>query len=322
MGDGSHFGGTRDPERVRWLAVADRERKEREDRKEELTALRARIAELEGEVGRLRCVEQTSGELCPACGWRGIRGDDGCAFCSFDAAGNPVGAEVLRLRQACLREQENTSNAELRVAELEGEVGRLTKERDEARKAADVWKVVGAGAVGAVSDQNDANDALLERLDAAIARAEAAEAREAGLSNAVAFLWAAYRSATADRAVLTHNECRLEGHLESVHAALNRVAGFDPLEAALAAPAPSVPCSNCERLDDHLRGCRDERDAALARATAAEAREAGLREAVRKYVAWSNGEGGDGDTLFDAMRVSVELLQAIAAAPAKGDDKP
>jgi hypothetical protein len=64
-----------------------------------------------------------------------------------------------------------------------------------------------------------------------------------------------------------------------------------------------------------LRGV--EYNAALARATAAEAREAGLREAVRKYVAWSNGEGGDGDTLFDAMRVSVELLQAIAAAPAK-----
>jgi hypothetical protein len=25
--------------------------------------------------------EQTTGDECPACGWRGIRGDDGCAFC-------------------------------------------------------------------------------------------------------------------------------------------------------------------------------------------------------------------------------------------------
>ena len=51
-----------------------------------VTVLRARVVELEAEVGRLRCVEQGSGELCPVCGWCGIRGDDGCAFCANEHA--------------------------------------------------------------------------------------------------------------------------------------------------------------------------------------------------------------------------------------------
>lgn len=37
----------------------------------EITALRARVAEL----------EQVSGDVCPTCGWAGIRGDDPCVFC-------------------------------------------------------------------------------------------------------------------------------------------------------------------------------------------------------------------------------------------------
>lgn len=64
------------------------------------------------------------------------------------------------------------------------------RERDEARKAVDVWKVVGAGAVGAVSDQNDANDVLLER-------ATAAEAREVGLRDLLREVLVQWRNARA-----------------------------------------------------------------------------------------------------------------------------
>ena len=108
--------------------------------------------------------EHTSGNLCPACGWRGIRGDDGCAFCAFDVAGKPpADDEVLRLRMACLREQENTSDVEKHLAACE-------EERD------------GLSFALRQPCSDDGTDctavAFMEReRDAAIARAEEAERR-------------------------------------------------------------------------------------------------------------------------------------------------
>jgi hypothetical protein len=112
-----------------------------------VTVLRARVVELEAEVGRLRCVEQGSGELCPVCGWCGIRGDDGCAFCANEHAQGRMDPEWVVGRKALERAESevrdlrdaNALNAEALVGRSR-EVERLTKERDEALVWAKNWE--------------------------------------------------------------------------------------------------------------------------------------------------------------------------------------
>ena len=321
MCDGSHFGGTRDPERVRWLAVADRERKEREDRKEELTALRARIAELEGEVRDLRDVialdsnalrervqeverlrlelDDKKDELRIAAFDRGAsRSERDTAFARAEKAEKErddharllkasnddrqrtvgifqeaVGAMILHgldVREILGSELEQQVH---RIVELEkpakGETrDKLRAERDEAKRKSVIDEA-----------QCDEMTAMAGKL---ACKLTAAEAREAGLSNAVAFLWAAYTSATANRAVLTHNEGRLEWHLESVHTAMSRVAGFDPLDAALAAAPATQAINDCADLRV-AQLCINEASNALAKTREQVERvEAMLREARRE----------------------------------------
>ena len=68
---------------------------------------RCRRAEVERDAAVKRAEEaeeavmgyvQTTGALCPVCGWRGIRGDDGCAFCAQEDArrAHAVAVDVLR----------------------------------------------------------------------------------------------------------------------------------------------------------------------------------------------------------------------------------
>lgn len=56
---------------------------------------------------QLFAYEQTSGELCPACGWRGIRGDDPCAFCSLASNAEKTRADAAEAKlAACERERD------------------------------------------------------------------------------------------------------------------------------------------------------------------------------------------------------------------------
>jgi len=68
---------------------------------------RCRRAEVERDAAVKRAEEaeaaimgyvQTTGDPCPVCGWRGVRGDDGCAFCAQEDArrAHAVAVDVLR----------------------------------------------------------------------------------------------------------------------------------------------------------------------------------------------------------------------------------
>ena len=71
------------------LTVANEERDEARRNRDEADADCVEQAQAAGRYlvraekaeAALAGYEQTSGDECPACGWRGIRGDDGCAFC-------------------------------------------------------------------------------------------------------------------------------------------------------------------------------------------------------------------------------------------------
>lgn len=60
--------------------------------------------------------EQTTGDECPACGWRGVRGDDGCAFCAQEHAHGRADPEwvVGREMLACAQDKLETAEAALR----------------------------------------------------------------------------------------------------------------------------------------------------------------------------------------------------------------
>ena len=74
--------------------------------------------------GCVRCerdtLRQTSGDLCDKCGWRGVRGDEACAFCERDA----LRAEVKRLdagwREANIQTLRNGLSADKAEAALRG----------------------------------------------------------------------------------------------------------------------------------------------------------------------------------------------------------
>lgn len=119
-------------------------------------------------------------------------------------------------------------------------------------------------------------DVLRARVDELDELCEAAEAREAGLRVALADL---IPCADLGKCGCKAFHEQADGSWKPTGKACNCEA-CRATAAVSASTAPCAPCPNCERLEDHLRGCREEREAAEHLLAAAEAREAGLRSAL------------------------------------------
>lgn len=221
-------------------------------------------------------------QMCATCGHNILRGDDFVCEIGHDVPCQWVAQSVPH------------ASAVDRIAELEAEVERLTKERDDALAWAKNWETA-----------CEAKNKQLDEYDEKVAASEMVAIERGGCD-----------AAMREMEIARHESARLAGERDAALARAEkaekerdeavRVRNNAIVEAASLAVFREAAEATMIQQEKEVSAAND-------RATAAEAREARLREAVRRYVAWSNGEEGDGDTLFDAMRVSVDLLQAFSA---------